>query len=98
APARRDAPPAQGAGEEREVERSDPEVREEATQAGRRHDHPLSRPRLSGLASQAAEPSPLRQPRLSRDPSPLSRPAFPPNGNLGTLVQKSLSAPRKIVV
>src|SRR5699024_1816265 len=59
APARRDAPPAQGAGEEREVERSDPEVREEATQAGRRHDQPLSRPRLSGLASQA---SPLRRP------------------------------------
>src|SRR5699024_9952247 len=87
APARRDAPPAQGAGEEREVERSNPEVREEAAQAGRRHDQPLSRPRLSGLASQAsplrprlsglasqaAEPTLLRQPRLSGGRGPASR-------------------------
>src|SRR5699024_6302358 len=73
APARRDAPPAQGAGEEREVERSDPEVREEAAQAGRRHDQPLSRPRLSGLASQA---SPLR-PRLSGGRTHASQAASP---------------------
>src|SRR5699024_10219906 len=80
ADARRGAPVATGAGEEREVERSDPEVREEAAQAGRRHDQPLSRPRLSGLASQAAEPTLLRQPRLSGGRGPASRgtPALSP--------------------